>query len=59
MGLMYSAVIAAVLGRQRRCPACGKLQVIDHVEKDGHYHCKKCGQPFTRNDLKPPSRGSR
>ena len=51
----YLFVISAVQGRSRRCPACGKQQVIGHVQKEGRYHCKKCGHKFTKDELRSPS----
>ena len=46
------AVVAAVVGQSRRCPACQHVQVIDQVDDDGRYHCKQCGHRFTKEELK-------
>ena len=53
---VYAAVVAAVLGKRRRCPACGKVQVVGRMDKNGRYHCKECGHAFTKEDLKSPPR---
>jgi ribosomal protein L37AE/L43A len=55
MNPLYAAVIAAVLGQQRRCPECDTVQVIDRTESDGRYHCKKCDHKFTKEELKRSS----
>lgn len=53
MNLLYSVVIATVIGKQRRCPKCDAVQVVDRMDSDGRYHCKKCGHRFTKAELKP------
>ena len=53
MNLLYTAVMATVIGKQRRCPKCDATQVVDRVDSDGRYHCKKCGHRFTKTELKP------
>jgi DNA-directed RNA polymerase subunit RPC12/RpoP len=45
------AIVSTVIGRRRRCPACGKEQVVDRLSKDGNYHCKKCGHRIAKKDL--------
>lgn len=55
MNPLYAAVVAAVLGQQRRCPDCDTLQVIGRPDSDGRYHCKKCGHKFTKDELKRPA----
>ncbi len=51
----YAVIIATVVGRQRKCPSCGEVQVITRP-RDGHYACKKCGHRFTRKELLSPSK---
>jgi transposase-like protein len=51
---LFAAAMAAVLGRKRKCPACGKEQVVGSLDRQGRYHCKKCGHVFTRTELKKP-----
>lgn len=48
----YSVVIATVVGKRRKCKACGAVQVVHHPH-DARYHCKKCGHAFTRAELLP------
>jgi ribosomal protein S27AE len=55
LGPLYAAAIAAALGRKRRCPVCAKQQFADRLDKQGRYHCKKCGHIFTIKELKKTS----
>jgi len=52
MNPLYAAIVTAILGQQRRCPDCDTLQVIDRLDSDGRYHCKKCDHKFTKEELK-------
>lgn len=54
MNPLYMAVVATVVGKSRRCPACQHVQVIDRVDDDGRYHCKQCGHRFTKQELRRP-----
>ncbi|HKZ51671.1 MAG TPA: hypothetical protein VJ085_00170 [Candidatus Acidoferrales bacterium] len=52
MNPLYLIVYHTVMGQRRRCPACGKEQVIDQVDRDQRYHCKYCNHRFTKEELK-------
>ena len=52
MNPLYFAIATAVIGKQRRCPACDTLQVIEGLDSDGRCHCKNCGHKFTKEELK-------
>src|SRR3990172_647256 len=58
MNPLYLIVYHTVMGQRRRCPACGKEQVIHQVDPDQRYHCKYCNHRFTKEELKrsDPSR---
>jgi transposase-like protein len=56
MNPLHMAIVSAVIGRKRRCPACGKEQVLGHPAKSGRFRCKKCGHHFTKKDLESQSR---
>ena len=56
MSPLYFAVVSTVLGHRRRCPACGKEQIVDRLSEDRSYHCKKCGHRFTKEELRAKSR---
>jgi len=52
MNPVYSAAIAAALGRRLHCPACGKVQIISTPAGSGRrYRCKKCLHLFTAREL--------
>ncbi|HXE76231.1 MAG TPA: hypothetical protein VNN18_11450 [Candidatus Xenobia bacterium] len=51
MSLLYLTVFHAVVGRRRRCRACGKEQVVGRLDKDSRYHCKHCGHRFSKQEL--------
>lgn len=55
MNPLYLAVYHVVMGKRRRCSACGREQVVDHLDSDQRYHCKFCGHRFTKDELKPQS----
>jgi DNA-directed RNA polymerase subunit RPC12/RpoP len=50
-------IFHTVVGHKRRCSACGKVQVVERLDKDQRYHCKFCGHRFTKEELqaRPPS----
>jgi len=56
MNPLYLTVFHTVLGHKRRCPVCGKEQIVDHLDADRRYHCKQCGHRFTKDELKSPPR---
>ncbi|MFB3924076.1 MAG: hypothetical protein ACE145_20325 [Terriglobia bacterium] len=56
MNPLYFAVVNTVLGHRRRCPACGKEQIIARHAKDRTIHCKKCGHRFTKEELQGKTR---
>lgn len=57
MNPLYLTVFHTVMGRRRRCSACGKEQVVGRLDKDGRYHCKYCGHRFTKQELHATSGG--
>jgi ribosomal protein S27AE len=52
MNPLYAAIIASVIGKQRKCGKCGKRQAIGRKGKDGRYHCKFCGHAFSKKELR-------
>jgi len=55
MNPLYLAVYHVVMGKRRRCSACGKEQVVDRLDNAGRYHCKFCSHCFTKEELKASS----
>jgi len=53
MNALYLTVFHTVMGRRRRCSACGREQVVNHLDKDRRYHCKFCGHRFSKQELQP------
>jgi transcription elongation factor Elf1 len=51
MNPLYAAIVAGVLGKQRKCGQCGKKQAIGRKSNDGRYHCKFCGHSFSKKEL--------
>jgi ribosomal protein S27AE len=49
---VHVAAILAALGKRRRCKKCGALQIVDALDDQGRYHCKKCGHLFSQSELK-------
>jgi len=58
MGL-YLTVFHTIMGQRRRCPKCGKQQIIGQLDQDGRYHCKNCKHRFTKEELKAHGPSSR
>ncbi len=52
MNPLYAAIIAGVIGKQRKCGACGRKQSVGRTGKDGRYHCKICGHAFSKKELR-------
>jgi len=52
MNPLHMAIVSTVVGRRRRCPACGKEQIVDRLTREGGYTCKKCGHHLSKKDLK-------
>ena len=57
--LPYLVVFHTVMNQRRRCPRCGADQVVDRLDADHRYHCKKCGHRFTREELQAAAPGDR
>ena len=55
MNPLYLAIFHTVVGHKRLCASCGKVQVVDRLDKVGRYHCKFCGHCFTKEELKASS----
>ncbi|WP_419778454.1 hypothetical protein [Maridesulfovibrio sp.] len=42
---IYSSLLAA-FNRKRKCPNCGKMNIIRIEDKDRTVKCRKCGTPI-------------